>query len=272
MQRLPTYWRFLKECFLWSIGGVWGVINGVALLVAIVLAFVQLLWPDVAAKIPLNTIGFWNGVIPTLMGIAVFIIGFILAPYFLWREKAEEVLRLEKSLEPRLRVLYDLVTYPGCKRNNVSEDPNGTWDHQEVFRLAVQNTGTTPVGGCRGILSEITFADHPEPIFGGNNWNLAFAPNDDLVETSNKTINNGTPEFLDMLFLEFRHQSRVDVFMGTANRQWPNHFPRPNIMFDRDGVYYFKINIVSTTPPIPVRVKFTISHAQGESIAELVPS
>jgi hypothetical protein len=192
-----------------------------------------------------------------------------LAPYFLWKEKAQEVSNLQESLKPKLRVWYDIERFSGCKIDNPDADANAPWDHQEVFRLAIENIGETPVVECRGVLTEITFVGDPRLRFGNNNWNLAFTPND-WPDVANKTIHQAHPEYLDMLFLEFKHQARVGVYMGTQRREWPRHFLDPNVMFNQNGVYYFKINIVSSTPPISVRVKFTISDRHGESFAELV--
>jgi hypothetical protein len=219
MQVRPNYWRFLMECFLWSTGGGWGLLGRIALVIGLGLGVFQYALPNLT--IAPSTNGLVRGVVPLAVCASILIIRFFIVPYFLWRNARQEVVSLEESLKPELRAQYDVARFPGCKRDN--EDEATTW-HQEVFRLAVENVGITPVQGCRGILTEITFADDPEPVFSGNNWDLAFAPNDS-PDAANNTIHKGTPEYLDVLFLEFRHRGRVDVFMGTANRIWPNHFP-----------------------------------------------
>jgi hypothetical protein len=170
--------------------------------------------------------------------------------------------QLKQGMEPRLLPSYDVNS--GCKKTHSS----GDW-HQDTFRLAVYNTGETAINGCKGVLTEIRFAGDKEPIFGGDNRIFVFAPNE-WEEADNKTVYHTHPEFLDVLFLDHKNGNRSDAHLGTKGGEWPSYFKSPMEMFDKDGVYYFKIIIVSgNAPPIPVQMKFTLSKKAGESRAEL---
>lgn len=263
MQRSPNYWQFLMGCFVWANAGALGRLGRIALFIGLGLGVFQYALPNLS--ITPSTNGLVRGIVPLAVSASVFVIRLFLAPYFLWRNARREVVRLEESLEPKLRVWYDITRFPGCKRVNYVVP-----QIQEVFRLAVETSGVATVKGCKGILSEITFVGDSEPVFVGNNVDLAFAPND-REDTTSKTINKGTPEFLDLLFLHFRHHSLVGILMGTPKHEWPAHFDQPTVMFRRPGVYYLKINIVSESPPVPVQLKLTISDTEGQSVAELVP-
>jgi len=211
-------------------------------------------------------------------GTAISFIGTLLAhflcitPKAIWEESQnhikslnEKIGQYEASLSPKLRVWYD-GNSQACRITH-----NQGSQIQEAYRICVETTGASPVDGCKGVLTEIKFEGDAKPIWGGNIYNLAFSPHDDDF-SANKTVYQNTPETLDVLFLQFENSRLCNVKMGTKKHEWPQHFTHPRDMFNREGNYFLKINIISKTPPtLTFLMKFTISKNVGQTKAELTP-
>jgi len=86
------YWRWLKTAVTgaWGIGSVAATISGIALAVV-----VSTHWANDTAISQLNAIGGW--ILPVTIFSSTFVARLLLAPYWLWREMADEVARAESS-------------------------------------------------------------------------------------------------------------------------------------------------------------------------------
>jgi hypothetical protein len=98
------FWQYQAKRFRWATKGVWGRVERIATVVGLVLATVVWLNPEWSrSHISERMNAFILGAIPLLSGASVFVVRWLLSPYFIYRSDTERLNFRNRKLQRRLQ-------------------------------------------------------------------------------------------------------------------------------------------------------------------------
>jgi len=151
-----------------------------------------------------------------------------------------QIADLHERLRPKLKMICD-PNYPGCSQGS----PRVQW-----LRVAVNCDGVSSVEGCRGYISNIK--KDGDYRWTGDSATVTFAPGDE-ADATNKTINSGKSEFLDIFGITYEGDI---LFVATKGRDW-QFAPDLRRIFAETGDYFLTVTISGkSVPTIQAELKF----------------
>jgi hypothetical protein len=216
---------------------------------------------------------------------------FLSAAYLIWASERKVVVELREKIRPKLKCSFDMkdagCVRPNTKfsrrrpafalpasdntiTRNWTYDVSALSDQGTIgptagvwkigmedetspltatyYRLKVECDGFYRVSDCVGRIEWIkkgeNLIDNWEPV------QLPFAPAE-RPEAISKQIRNGSPEFLDFMFITETNLAQLVTyrFVGSSSVDWREILAKPDL-------YTLRINILSNTPTIAVDVFF----------------
>jgi hypothetical protein len=174
---------------------------------------------------------------------------FYLTPRKIYKEQLglidnseKNIADLQEQLKPKLKMICH-PNHPGC----FQQSPRVQWS-----RVAVNCDGVSFVEGCRGYISNIR--KDGDYRWTGDSATVTFAPGDQ-EDATNKTINSGKTEFLDIFGVTYEGNI---LFVATKERNW-QFAPDLRKIFAEAGDYFLDVTISNKSgcPTIQAELKFT---------------
>lgn len=170
------------------------------------------------------------------------IFSFVLASFFVWREQYRKTVALEETIRPKLKWSFSRAV-PGCVTNtNVyapwqrASAPGQRGVPTTYYRIKVEADKISHVDACYGRL--LTVTRNGDTVLAGEILQLPFAPAN-AEDATSKTINEGVPEFLDVLA-----SFNGNVVVATRDFTYPASINMAEL-FSKSGKYSIELAIVA---------------------------